>query len=77
MASTTTQPHNAAVKFRGQREREMAKTENPMADDSMPKPPTFPKKPGPKYGKRVRKRARIAAKRGLISPKAMAKHMGE
>jgi hypothetical protein len=81
MSSTTTHPNNARIKFRGRKEREMAKTTMPAhVDPKMPpgsmKTPKAAKMQGPKYGKRVRKRARSAFKRGLISEKAMAKHMG-
>jgi len=71
MASTSTQSNNARVKFRGHKECEMARTEKPMVGEALPHPSPLRKLPGKKYGKRMRKRARSAAKRGLISEKAM------
>lgn len=77
MSSTTTSPNNRAVKFRGEGEREMASTMKPMTGATLPKIGGAKRAPGPKYGKRMRKRARSAAKRGLISESAMKKHVGE
>ena len=56
----------------------MAKTKMPgQVDPMMPKgstkTPKAAKMQGPKHAARVRKRAKSAAKRGLISEKAMAK----
>lgn len=75
LASTTTSPNNRAVKFRGQGAREMASTEKPIG--GLTTLPKAAKLPGPKHAARTRKRARSAAKRGLISDAAMKKHMGE
>jgi hypothetical protein len=81
--STTTSPNNARVKFRGHKEREMARTTMPgQVDPKMPKGSmSTPKaakmaKPSRKR-QRARMTARKAARRGLISDKAMAKHFGE
>jgi Asp-tRNA(Asn)/Glu-tRNA(Gln) amidotransferase B subunit len=81
MASTT-QPNNARVKYRGHQEREMAKpaTMPGQVDPKMPKgSSSTPKTVAKPSRMRQRQRMRIkkAAKRGLISDKAMAKHFGE
>lgn len=72
MAESATHPNNVAVKFRGKGEREMPKP--PGMDVSTTK--VSPTK-GKKLPRRARKVAKAAARRGLISEKAMAKHMGE
>lgn len=75
MASTTTQSNNARVKFRGQREREMAKPANPLTGETLPKAPKTAKPA--RVRQRTRMRMKKAAARGLISEKAMAKHFGD
>jgi hypothetical protein len=75
MASTTTQPNNAAVKFRGKTEREMALDPKPAIGEELPK---LAKPSGVKrLPKGMRKKGRQLAKRGMISPKAMKTHFGE
>ena len=83
MSTTTTSPNNARVKFRGHKEREMARTTMPgQVDPKMPKgsmktPKTVVKaaaKPA-RVRQRARMTARKAAKRGLISETAMKKHL--
>lgn len=67
MASTSTSPNNVAVKFRGRKEREMKKPVVAAPKQVKPAKPSTA----------MRKRARGAMKRGLISESAMKKHMGE
>lgn len=77
MASSTTQPNNATVKFRGTTEREMAQTPNPVTGDEAAALPKAAKPPGVKrLPKGTRKKARKLATRGMISPKAMKTHFG-
>jgi hypothetical protein len=85
MAQSVTQPNNRAVKFRGHKEREMAKTKMPgQVDPKMPKgsmktPKTVVKaaaKPA-RARQRQRQAFRKAAKRGLISDEQMKNFMGE
>jgi hypothetical protein len=79
MSGTTISPNNARVKFRGHKEREMARTTMPgQVDPKMPKGAMkTPKVAKPSRARqRARMTARKAAKRGLISDKAMAKHFG-
>lgn len=75
MAQTQAQPNNAAVKFRGTMEREMALEPKPVIGEELPKPA---KLAGVKrLPKGTRKKARKMAMRGMISPKAMKTHFGE
>jgi hypothetical protein len=77
MASTTTSPNNAAVKFRGRKEREMARKDGLTGVSTvMPKPAKPAAKPA-RARQRARMTARKMARRGLISETAMKKHMGE
>ena len=91
MASTSTSPNNATVKFRGHGGREMppvSQAQNAAMHAAAEGKSTLgiPKKVGaeftkaqkpgsvkrlPRLPRRVRKQARRAAKRGLISEKAM------
>jgi hypothetical protein len=110
LASTTTSPHNVAVKYRGRSEREMppypkpkSQAQNAAMHAAAEGRSTLgiPKKVGAEFAKgasgtkvkglpkhvgaakpsRARQRARMtarkAAKRGLISDTAMAKHFGD
>jgi hypothetical protein len=66
MADTTTAPNNKGVKFGSKPGREMAGTsaKNAEGQPANGKPP-----------KAIRKTAKRAIKRGMISPKAAAKHL--
>jgi len=77
MASTSPQPNNAAVKFRGTTEREMALEPKPEIGTEIAKAAKPPKLPGVnRLAKGTRKKARKMAMRGIISPKAMKTHFG-
>jgi hypothetical protein len=77
MAQTQPQPNNAAVKFRGTTEREMAFEPKPAIGDEVAALPKAVKPLGVKrLPKGTRKKARKMAMRGMISPKAMKTHFG-
>jgi hypothetical protein len=78
VANTTTSPNNKSVAFRGGRsEREMAtasgrkNAQGELVEGGLNEAPT----PPTRLGKGVRKKAKSAIKRGMISEKAAKKHL--
>ena len=68
MADTSAAPNNKPVKFGAKAGREMAGTRMNAEDQPVDGKP-------PKPAKAARKKAKSAIKRGMISPKAAARHL--
>jgi hypothetical protein len=74
MATSSPNPNNVTVKFRGKGEREMPKP--PQMDVSTGKPMKG-SSGKPKMSRRMRKQVKKAQNRGAISDKAMKRMTGE
>lgn len=73
MAETAPAPNNKSVNFGGKVEREMSTTKRMNAEDQ---PVDGVATPAKKLSPRLRKTAKKAMRRGMISEKAAKRHLG-